>query len=179
MSPEFMESYEDFYSCVARSAAVRNNWNAGTRVSLPALAGEGGALGGEPVVLAFLYFTPDDLGPWDDGPIFPGHVLCKLRPSGEVLDWETLWQQEEQPAAGRRFADAASELSGTQRAAFVETYFDLLFGFAGPVRQPWGWLGREVVGDLRELFQALAEPPLLPLYRRHAAGFLELLGVAP
>lgn len=178
-TPSILE-YGDLVWRVTQAARERGVEGDDLTASLPVPArGNPPAEGDAPVVLTFLYRLVEEEDDWDAAEVSRPLAVVHLRLDGEVVAWEAFQPEEGEAPLGPRFAGLAVDMGPNERAAFVETYYRILTSPGGPLTAPWGAVGLTTLNDLRELFTAFVEAPLLPLYRRHAADFLALLKLTP
>lgn len=165
--------YEDFLARIRQIALERQAWSERSAISLPALGGElARTATGENFLLTFLYQAPDARLP-DSG--FLPYAVVQIRPDGELMQWSGLPQSGEIARGQSRFRGDAAEMNDRERRAFLETYYTLLVGPEGPMRER-ARANPEIMKDVKLLFDTFAEEPLLPLYRRYAREFLRMIG---
>ncbi|HLM02672.1 MAG TPA: hypothetical protein VK400_16580 [Pyrinomonadaceae bacterium] len=176
MSKHKISQYEDFIKRITVIAAEHQALLENTSVSMPVpVRNQAKQEGGYPVLLAFLYVF-DNEDDEENPEIFQPYARIQLQLDGEEVDWKIRRHDPNQSSAGSRFTGIAADMEPNERAAFFETYYELLTSDEGLLGQSRSSVEPTIVPDLCELFYAMVEAPFLPLYRQFADEFLNFIG---
>lgn len=171
--------YSDLIAALTRAAAERGPIRNGIALSLPVpVTNETPPQISCVNLLAFIYRVYEGEENAENPDITGPYASVQFQLDGAVVEWKALAAPEAVSRIGRRFTGLAAEIAPAERSAFIQTYYELLTDDRGPVRERWPRLDPVIVQDLRTLFYALVEAPLLPLYKQYASPFLKLIGVA-
>lgn len=153
---------EVFTTQVRTAAEEEGVWQSSFTLSLPVIVSAE-----NPALLTFVYHL-EPVGN-DNGLVHSPEYIVIVK-SGQVSMTKT---SAARLPLGMRFTGPAAEMTPRERTAFTLTYFHLLTDPTGLLRNRT--LSPEMRSDLRVLFEALVERPLMPLYQEHALSYLTLL----